>query len=259
MEKYKNIMPFFLLIILVLAWIFILSPKREYTLKFDDVEKVYTDDYRLVKKYNSKVYNLINNLKLEKAHMPGGAYRFLYIEDVNGKKTIYLFDSGIIGYKKGKEFYIVSNKNIVDKVKENIKLYNTVYLSKPLFSVEVNKEHKYEATRTIKQQNALENIRFTFNRKISYLKIIFTDRIEIPGTCIEKNLTKECEYEYKDKVISNQKYVLNEGDTLDFQFNKETYKYGIKIYITDFNGEVSVITVSNVDNEVKVSDIEVEK
>ena len=54
MEKYKNIMPFFLLIILVLAWIFILSPKREYTLKFDDVEKVYTDDYRLVKKYNSK-------------------------------------------------------------------------------------------------------------------------------------------------------------------------------------------------------------
>ena len=138
-------------------------------------------------------------------------------------------------------------------------LYNTVYLSKPLFSVEVNKEHKYEATRTIKQQNALENIRFTFNREISYLKIIFTDRIEIPGTCIEKNLTKECEYEYNDKVISNQKYVLNEGDTLDFQFNKETYKYGIKIYITDFNGEVSVITVSNVDNEVKVSDIEVEK
>ena len=40
MEKYKNIMPFFLLIILVLAWIFILFPKREYTLKFDDVEKV---------------------------------------------------------------------------------------------------------------------------------------------------------------------------------------------------------------------------
>ena len=77
MEKYKNIMPFFLLIILVLAWIFILSPKREYTLKFDDVEKVYTDDYRSVIKYNSNVYNLINNLKVEKADMHGGGYRIV--------------------------------------------------------------------------------------------------------------------------------------------------------------------------------------
>ena len=51
--------------------------------------------------------------------MPGGAYRFLYIEDVNGKKTIYLFDSGIIGYKKGKEFYIVSNKNIIAPSKKS--------------------------------------------------------------------------------------------------------------------------------------------
>ena len=83
MEKYKNIMPFFLLIILVLAWIFILSPKREYTLKFDDVEKVYTDDYRLVKKYNSKVYNLINNLKLEKAHVEKMQMQFLYKENDN--------------------------------------------------------------------------------------------------------------------------------------------------------------------------------
>lgn len=258
MEKYKNIVPFFLLVILVLIWIFVFIPKSEYILKFEDVEKVYTDDYNILGKYNDKVYKLLDNLKLTKGSMPGGVYRFLYIKDAKGTKTLYLFDNGAITYKKGNKYYSSNNKKLVDEIRNNVYLYSKEYLSKPLFSVEINKKHKLSATKTISQQDAKENIRFTFNREISNLKIIYKDKIEIPDTCYEEKKERICEYEYKDKVSTNEKYVLKENETLDFKFNKESYKYGLIFYITDFNGEVSKIEITINNDNIEASEIEVE-
>ena len=259
MKTLKNMIPFFLLMMLIAVTIMVLTPEKSYKLKFEEVTKVYTVDYTINKKYNHMIVDLLDGIELVKDNGFNGIYKFLYIKDVNGTKELCIFDNGKIAYRKGDNYYMVTNKEVTDKINRYIKIYNVDYLDKVLFINELDKKYTKPADRVINQQDATSNIRFIFNREISHLKIKYIDRIKVPGSCVWKGSVEECEYEFVEKVISNQKYVMYEGETLDFKFNKEAYRFGLTFEIADFNGEVSIMDVTYDKGNVFLGDVYVKE
>jgi len=256
MKTLKNCIPLFLLISLIVVVIMVLMPEKNYKLEFEEVTKVYTIDYNIEKKYNDKIVDLLEGLELVRNNGTlNGIYNLLYIKDYHGTKTFYIFANGKIAYKRGNDYYITTNKDVTDKINEYIRIYDVEYLSRPLYVTELNKKYSSPADKTIQQQSGDTNVRFIFNREVSYLKMIYTDRVAIEESCYKEGLDLICDYEYVEKVISNQKYSIKEGETLDFKFNKETYKYGLRVEITDFNGETSVVDIKYSAGTVKISDI----
>ena len=173
MKTLKNCIPLFLLIALIVVVIMVLMPEKNYKLEFEEVTKVYTIDYNIEKKYNDKIVDLLEGLELVRNNGAlNGIYNLLYIKDYHGTKTFYIFANGKIAYKRGNDYYITTNKDVTDMINEYIRIYDVEYLSRPLYVTELNKKYSSPADKTIQQQSGDTNVRFIFNREVSYLKMI---------------------------------------------------------------------------------------
>lgn len=242
MKTFRNMIPFFILLLLVATIVVLFIPKQTYTLKFENVTRVYSVDNNVNKKYNDKIVDLLDGVELTKNLQAfNGVYKFLYIKDEDGTKTLCIFDNGLIALKRGDDYYMINDKKKTDLINKYLKVYDVEYLKKPLFTIDVDGNYKTPANKEIKQQTGENNIRFVFNREISHLKVSFTDKVKKEETCVKEKGEIVCEYEYIEKTISNQPYKMNESEILDFKFNRKSYLHGLKIEVTDFNGEVTVV------------------
>lgn len=259
MKTFKNIIPIFLLVVLIVVVIMIIIPEKKYVLKFENVVNISTTDYIVKKDYNEKIIELLDELALVKDDGNlNGIYRILNIKDSNGTTELWVYENGKIALKRDDDHYYITDKDVTDKVSEYLRIYDEKYLAKPLFINELNKKYsslELNADYTIKQQNGDTNLRFIFNRNVIHMKITYIDKVKIEESCHKEGSATVCEYNDVEKVISNQKYEIKESETFDFKFNKDSYKYGLKIEFTDFNGETSVVEVITTSGKLQLSDI----